>query len=93
MSKFNYFKNILVDSYGWTATPQASWDFNSTGIALLNRSRFTIQYSFGDADMNVHGDLVPGDPSRGIIFDNRVESKVFFRSVDGYGYVRCESWK
>lgn len=91
MSKFNYFQNILVDGYAFPTKPQANWKFNSQGIALLNRGTHIIQYSFNGTDL--HGDLRPGDPSRGIIFDNRVESKIFFRGVDGYGdFVRVEAW-
>lgn len=93
MSKFNYFRNIQIDGYDFPAAPQASWNFNSQGIALLNRGTHTIQYSFNGGS-DIHGDLVPGDSSRGIIFDNRVESKMFFRGVDGYGgIVRVEAWK
>ena len=90
MSKYNYFRNVLVDGYGFTSA--VSWNFNSCGIALLNRGSHTVQYSFNGVD--IHGDLVPGDPSRGIIFDNRVESKIFLRGLDGYGgFVRVEAWK
>lgn len=92
MSKFNYFNEISVDGYDFPTTPQVNFGFISQGIALLNRGSHTIQYSFGDGNGTVHGDLNPGDSSKGIIFDERFESKIFFRAVDGYGTVRVEAW-
>jgi hypothetical protein len=89
-TRYNFFDTIAVDSYGFPATPQAAFPFNSQGFTLLNRGMFTIQYSFDG--VNLHGDLNPADASRGLAFDARNECKVFFRAVDGYGVVRVESW-
>jgi len=92
MSKFNYFKNILVDGYDFPTVPQVKMDFNSQGIALLNLGTKIAEYSFNGTDL--HGTLDPSNPSRGIIFDARVESKIFFRATqDGYGMrIRVECW-
>ena len=91
MSNFNYFENLLVDGYAFPENPQINFRFNSQGIALLNKNNvYTIQYSFNGT--TVHGDLDPADESKGIIFDNRVESKMWFRAVDGYATVRVEAW-
>lgn len=90
MSKFNYFNNILVDGYNFPSSAQADFNFISAGIALLNRSNYVIEYSFNGIDL--HGDLRPTEASRGLIFDNRNESKMWFRAADGYGTVRIEAW-
>ena len=91
MSRYNYFNNLTVDGYAFPATPQVNFDFISDGITFLNRdTTATFQYSFDGT--NIHGDLVPNTPVAGVTFDNRVESKVWFRGVDGYGIVRVEAW-
>ena len=91
MSKFNYFNNITIDGYDFPIIPQVNFGFLSQGIAFLNKSvLYKLQYSFDGTTL--HGDLDPADESRGIIFDNRVESKVWFKAVDGYAIVRVEAW-
>jgi len=91
MSRFNYFTNLLVDGYAFPDTPQVNLGFNSQGIAFLNKSSiYTIQYSFNGT--TIHGDLDPADESKGIIFDHRIESKIWFRAVGGYATVRVEAW-
>jgi hypothetical protein len=90
MSKWNYFSVINVDGYDFPETPQANFKFLSQGFSFLNRGNKIIQYSF-DGD-TVHGDLNPHDLSSGVTFDARVEDKVWFKGLDGYGTVRVESW-
>jgi hypothetical protein len=90
MSKFNYFREIYVDGYDFVARNSAKFGFISQGIALLNTGDHIIEYSF---DRNtLHGTLDPNDPSIGIIFDNRYESKLWLRCRDGYGTARIEAW-
>ncbi len=91
MSKFNYFRVILVDGYDFPTVPQADFGLNPQAFTFLNRGNHVIQYSFNG--INVHGDLNSNDPSIGLAFDGRCESKVFFRALDGYGTVRVEAWK
>ena len=90
MSKYNYFNVITVDGYDFPTVPQVSIGFLSQGISFLNRGSYTLEYSFNGTD--IHGDLNPTDSSIGMFFDNRIESKIFFRAVDGYGDVRVEAW-
>ena len=73
-----------------------SWNFNSVGLALMvesNNSDDIIQYSF-DGE-TVHGDMRPLFPSEAIIFDNRAQSKVWFRrATPGDAViVRVEAWR
>jgi len=90
MSKWNYFDVVTVDGYDFPVVPQANFSFLSTAISFLNRSSYVIEYSFDGTTL--HGDLNPSDSSSGVMCDNRVESKVWFRAVDGYGDVRVEAW-
>ena len=90
MSKYNFFSKFDVDGYDFPEEPQVSIDFHSIGISFLNKGDFIIEYSFDGSTL--HGDLDPSDVSAGLVFDNRVESKIFFRSVDGYSTVRVEVW-
>lgn len=73
-----------------------SWNFQSVGIALLVESSDAtdiIEYSFDST--TVHGDLSPTLPSQGIIFDNRSQSKVWFRrkTAGAAVTVRVEAWR
>lgn len=90
MSKYNYFRVVNVDGYAFPVAPQVSFNFNSQGFSLLNRGIHIVQYSFDGETL--HGDMDPGDPSRGSFYDYRYESKIWFRCVDGYGSVRVEAW-
>ncbi len=88
--KANYYEVISVASANFPATPQASFGFHSTQIVLLNIGTDLIEYSFDG--VNVHGDLNPTDPSRGVLFSNRSECKVFFRAINPPQSVRVEAW-
>ena len=90
MSKFNYFSVVSVDGYAFPTNPQVDFTFNSQGFSLLNRGTKIIQYSFNGSTL--HGDLNPGDASAGLVYDARVESKIWFRGDDGYATVRVEAW-
>jgi len=93
----NFFTKLTISTTSFTSAGQlASWNFNSVGLALLVESNETtdiIEYSFNSTD--VHGDLSPTLPSEGIIFDNRIESKIWFRrAVAGSPVtVRIEAWR
>lgn len=90
MSKYNYFSEITVDGYDFPTTPQVEFGFITQGISLLNRGNFIIEYSFDGT--NVHGDLNSADASYNMMFNNRLESKMWLRAVDGYGELRVEAW-
>ena len=74
----NFFGKYRI-SYTSFEAP-VTWNFISIGIALMVESNDVtdvIQYSF-DGE-TVHGDMTPTMPSEGIVFDNRFQSKVWFR--------------
>ena len=87
----NYFENITVNVAAFPVTPQADLGFISQGISMLNLdSTDTIEYSFDGT--NLHGDLVPGTGSTGVVFDDRYESKIWFRTSGVTADVRVEAW-
>jgi hypothetical protein len=90
MSKYNYFNVISVTETSFPATAQVNFTFSTQGICLLNRSLVAVQYSFDGS--TVHGDLNPDDASSGIFFDNRYESRIWFRVASGTATVRVEGW-
>ena len=91
----NFFSKISVSSTNF-ANHVVSWNFNSTGIALMVQSNVTtdaIEYSFNGTD--VHGDMVPNFPSAAIIFDNRHHNRIYFRRASNGDpvLVRVEAWR
>jgi hypothetical protein len=90
MSRYNFYEEITMDGYSFPTTPQVTFGFLSSGITLLNRGSYIIHYSFNGTD--IHGDLDPSDASIGAVFDNRVESSIWFKAVAGFSPVRVEAW-
>lgn len=91
MSRYNYFRNQTVDGYAFPSTPQITFGFLSRGFSVVNLSTTsTLQYSFDG--YRLHGDLVPGSAYASLVFDNRLEDKMWWRGLDGYGVVRVEAW-
>ena len=96
----NFFQKISVASTDFEGSV-VSWDFMSVGIALMvesNDPTDVVEYSFGpdpNGKLQVHGDMTPLMPSEGIIFDNRTESKIWFRrkAAGKSVVVRVESWR
>lgn len=93
MSRYNYFKRLYVDGYSFPTRPQVTFNFLSRGFSFVNLDTSnTLEYSFDG--YAVHGDLEPGTSYAGLVFDNRIEDRVWFRSTlaDGYARVRVEAW-
>ena len=93
--QYNFFTKINVTSTSF-ASHLVSWNFNSIGFSFLNEAdarAVVVEYSFDGT--TVHGDLTPLLPSEGIVFDNRMVSKVWFRLVTAGtpALVRVEAWK
>jgi hypothetical protein len=90
----NFFNKYRVSSTAFEVV--ATWNFTSIGIALMvesNDAGDVIQYSFDG--VTVHGDMTPTFPSEGIVFDNRFQSKVWFRRANPGSavLVRVEAWR
>jgi len=94
MSKFNFFSRIDVSTTDFV-DHVASFGFISSGISIINNSALStdiVEYSFDGATL--HGDLSPTFPNAALAFDNRYESRIWFRlKVDGGPVsVRLEAW-
>lgn len=68
--------------------------FTTQSVMFLNEnSSGVVEYSFNGFD--VHGELDPTLPSRGLTFDNRVACKIWFRIKSGSSgpiVVRLDAW-
>ena len=89
MSRYNYFRMLDVDGYNFPVTPQITFNFMSRGFSFVTLDT-DVEYSFDG--YNVHGNLAIGTAYAGLVFDNRLEDRVWFRSIDAYGDVRVEAW-
>lgn len=101
---FNYFKKTVVnwsqfgtpdgytisDGYG----PDQIITFSTQSVLFLNEnSSGVVEYSFNGT--TVHGELDPTLPSRGLTFDNRVISLIWFRIKAGSTgpiTIRVDAW-
>jgi len=97
----NFYEKITVTSttFGEEADgyqPDAFISFHSTSLMLLNEGTLltsVIEYSFNGN--TVHGELDPTLPSRGLTFDNRRVSSIWFRVKSGSSgpvIVRVDAW-
>lgn len=97
---FNYFRkiDIIASDFGSESVsgeqPDAFITFPTTTVMLLNESATGIvEYSFNGTI--VHGELDPLLPTRGMTFDNRTISLIWFRIKPGSSgpvTVRIDAW-
>jgi len=66
-----------VDGYG----PDIMITFPTQSLMMLNEGSGVVEFSFNGNI--VHGELDSSKPSVGMVFDNRVVSKIFFRLKSG----------
>ena len=94
MSKFNFFERVSVSTVDFE-DHVSSFGFISSGISLINTSSLAgdvVEYSFDGSTL--HGDLSPTFPNAALAFDNRFESRIWFRlKVAGpSAIIRVEAW-
>lgn len=93
---FNFFKKIEVSNTTFNENADMLISFHTQGLFMLNEetaSDKVIEYSFNGN--TVHGELDPTLPSRGLMFDNRVVSFIWFRVKSGSTgavSVRVDAW-
>jgi len=84
---WNFFEKVDVNwsTFGGNSVdgeqPDMVITFNTQGIMLLNEGSGVVEFSFNGT--TVHGELDSSKPTAGLIFDNRVVSKIFFRLKSG----------
>lgn len=84
---WNFFEKIDVN---WSNFGENSIDgeqpdmfitFNTQGVMILNEGSGIVEFSFNGN--TVHGELDSTKPSVGMVFDNRIISKIYFRLKSG----------
>ena len=89
---FNFFQRANVSNADFHENPDMVITFSTTGLLFLNEGIGVVEFSFNGN--TVHGSLNSADPSKGISYDNRGVSTIWFRRVSGDPSitVRVEAW-
>jgi hypothetical protein len=97
---FNYYQKITVTatSFGGNAVdgvqPDAIITFSTQTVMFLNEDATNVvEYSLNGT--TVHGELDPTKPSKGLTFDNRPISCIWFRVKSGSApgaIIRIDAW-
>src|SRR5260221_1689692 len=96
---YNFYEVLDVNwtTYGGNSTngvqPDMIITFSTRGVLFLNEGTGVIEYSFNGN--TTHGELDSTLSSKGIIFDNRVVSLIWFRVKTGSTgpiKVRVDAW-
>lgn len=89
---FNFFQKIEVTSTTFSNDCDLIIPFPTRGVMFLLESDGVVEYSFNGNTL--HGDMDFNAATKGIVFDNRTITKIWFRRVSGTAplTVRIESW-
>lgn len=84
---FNFFQKLAVvaTTFGGNSVggqqPDFIISFTTQGLLFLNEGSGVVEYSFNG--ITVHGELDSTGASKGLSFDNRVASMIWFRVKSG----------
>jgi len=88
---FNFFKRVSVSSATFTDNCDAIITFPTQTISFLLEGTGVVEYSFNGNTL--HGDMDSTTSTKGLVFDNRLVSKIWFRLKSGGPVtVRIEAW-
>ena len=88
---FNFFNKVTVTGSSFATSCDMIITFTTQGVMMLNEGTGIVEYSFNGN--HVHGELDSAGPTRGITFDNRVVSKIWFRLQTGSSIVvSVQAW-
>jgi len=88
---FNFFSRISVTSATFTDTCDALITFPTQTVSFLLEGTGVVEYSFNGNTL--HGDMDSAASTRGLVFDKRLISKIWFRLKSGGPVtVRVEAW-
>lgn len=91
---FNFFTKVEVNNATFNTNCDVIITFPTQGVLfLIEENADAVEYSFNGT--TVHGELDAALPSKGMIFDNRVVSKMWFRLRSGSTgplTVRIDAW-
>ena len=78
----NYFSKVIVTSDGyWNTNCDIIIPFSTQTVMFLNLGTGVVEFSFNGSQ--IHGELNSGNPSAGMVWDNRTIAKVWFRVQAG----------
>ncbi|MDP2696409.1 MAG: hypothetical protein Q8O87_04165 [bacterium] len=87
----NFFQKVTINSAAFKSNCDIYINIRGTcSFTMINEGLGTIEYSFNGSTL--HGDMIPGTPTEALFFDNRVVSKIWFRTAAGPNIVRIEAW-
>jgi|LakMenEpi03Aug12_release.lakeMendotaPanAssembly.Ray.scaffolds.fasta_scaffold2700310_1 hypothetical protein len=88
---FNFFAKPSVTSNTFQNQADLIITFPTQTISFLLIGTGTVEYSFNGN--TVHGDMDSTLSTRGLVFDNRLVSKIWFRLTSGGPVtIRVEAW-
>lgn len=91
---FNFFQKFIISSTSFNEEADGIIKFSTNCVMmLLENTTGVVEYSFNGN--TVHGELNAALPSRGVAFDNRIISKIWFRIASGSPSpltVRVDAW-
>lgn len=91
----NHFEKVEVSATAFIICSR--WNFNATSLFIFietDDADDIIEYSFSGQENEIHGELNPAF-LKGICFDNRTCSRIYFRrKEEGQAVVvRIEAWR
>lgn len=91
---FNFFQKLTVSASSFSTNCDVTINMKAPSYTVIFQLEGSgadqIQYSFnGNA---IHGDMTFSKSSANITFENRVISKIWFKTLSGTPIVRIEAW-
>jgi len=88
--KGDFFNDVEINSNIFPESPQVVFGFITRGFKLKNTGASIIEYSFDGS--NLGGTLNPADNTIERFFEDRMATKIWFRSPVSSGTVETEGW-
>lgn len=88
---FNFFKKVTVSSATFQDQCDAIITFPTQSVTFLLDGTGVVEYSFNGN--TTHGDMDSSKSTKGLVFDNRRVSKIWFKLISGGPVtIRIEAW-
>jgi hypothetical protein len=90
---FNFFQKVEVNNSTFNTNCDIFIGFPTRSVMILLEDSGTVEYSFNGNTL--HGDMDSGQATKGLVFDNRIVTKMWFRLASGSSgpiTVRIEAW-
>lgn len=87
----NFFVKLAVSANAFNTNCDVLIPFHARAITFQLEGTGKVEYSFNGNTL--HGDMENGKSSATLIFEDRNESKVWFRLASGSPTIRIEAWE